>query len=618
MKEKILLLVSSAAVLVLLMPNTKQRILCSILFVIFMLVLGSKYTKEMRSRQYLPYIAAILLGGVFFVRWSETYQLKSFAEKLGIGSTGYILILAICSVIGAVTASYILYRFMAVAKTLIATNTYQESIVQRNGKIEIWHVFFILATSFGVVTLCSRSSFIYPFNDWTDANCFFTVGKAIANGIVPYRDIFEQKGPLLYALHALAYLISNDTFFGVYILEILLCFAFLMLTYVILCRYNHKSIFFLPVIAAIAYSSESFYMGDSAEEFCLPLLAHSLYVSVKALKNEKMPSLSEYFVIGITSGCVLWIKYTMLGFYIGLVVVPFYLLIKNHDWKKIVSMLLTIFAGVAAASAPILLYFAYNGAIYDLFEVYFYDNMFLYSGSGSSIPVLGIIGNILNGLGHLLRDNMLTAVMILVGYFGCFHSEKRYVFMHYMCLLVGTFTFVYVGGRSYPYYAFIFSLFVVFGIIYGDGILKLPKSDKVRVVGSVLVSLVLILVLGMNTYFIGTEKEELPQYQVKKIIDESGIENPTLLNYKFLDGGFYTVCDIVPNCKYFSKLNLEYDEMNKMQDYYVDNAMIDFIISLDKIDSESYKLISEIDFFDAARSWDGERNKIYYLYQKNI
>ena len=68
-------------------------------------------------------------------------------------------------------------------------------------------VFFILAAVF-TVTICSKSSPIYPLNDWDDPNCFFTVGKAMANGKILYKDIFEQKGPLLYMLHMLAYQIS--------------------------------------------------------------------------------------------------------------------------------------------------------------------------------------------------------------------------------------------------------------------------------------------------------------------------------------------------------------------------------------------------------------------------
>lgn len=41
------------------------------------------------------------------------------------------------------------------------------------------------------------------------------------NGLVPYKDLFEQKGPLLYLIYGIGYLIENDRFIGVFILEII-------------------------------------------------------------------------------------------------------------------------------------------------------------------------------------------------------------------------------------------------------------------------------------------------------------------------------------------------------------------------------------------------------------
>ena len=50
-------------------------------------------------------------------------------------------------------------------------------------------------------------------------------------GVVPYRDLYEQKGPLLYALYALAYPVSHRSFFGVWLMEIAAAYAFLNLSY---------------------------------------------------------------------------------------------------------------------------------------------------------------------------------------------------------------------------------------------------------------------------------------------------------------------------------------------------------------------------------------------------
>ena len=79
---------------------------------------------------------------------------------------------------------------------------------------------FSFAVAFLVITVCSRSSFLYPINDWVDSQCFFTTGRAMFNGSVLYRDIYEQKGPLLYFVHGLAGLVSETNFIGVYLVEV--------------------------------------------------------------------------------------------------------------------------------------------------------------------------------------------------------------------------------------------------------------------------------------------------------------------------------------------------------------------------------------------------------------
>ena len=64
-------------------------------------------------------------------------------------------------------------------------------IISEN-KFSIVILLFLLFLAFIFITICSKSSPLYPFNDWVDANCFFTVGKSIVNGKTLYLDIFEK------------------------------------------------------------------------------------------------------------------------------------------------------------------------------------------------------------------------------------------------------------------------------------------------------------------------------------------------------------------------------------------------------------------------------------------
>ena len=79
---------------------------------------------------------------------------------------------------------------------------------------------FCFLISFICITICSKNSFLYPFNNWPDENAFMTVGKSWYHGMIPYKDIFEQKGPLLYFMFMICYMISHNSFIGVYLFEL--------------------------------------------------------------------------------------------------------------------------------------------------------------------------------------------------------------------------------------------------------------------------------------------------------------------------------------------------------------------------------------------------------------
>ena len=64
-------------------------------------------------------------------------------------------------------------------------------------KSNIRYLLFTISAAL-LLMLASRSSFLYIFNNWDDANSYFSVGKALFNGKMPYRDVFDQKGMYLY------------------------------------------------------------------------------------------------------------------------------------------------------------------------------------------------------------------------------------------------------------------------------------------------------------------------------------------------------------------------------------------------------------------------------------
>lgn len=187
----------------------------------------------------------------------------------------------------------------------------------RNAKIKrsLW----CLGTAALVLALCSKTSPLYAFNDWMDANIFFTMGKSMLSGKVLYRDVFDHKGPVLYLLYGLGWLLDHTGFTGIFVLEIGSLAVFLALglrTAELLCGNPlHPAWCLLPAAAVTA--CRAFAHGGSAEELLLPFLAAALCGLVKVQTTQKQMPLCLVLLQGFLCGCALLLKYTVLGFYLA-------------------------------------------------------------------------------------------------------------------------------------------------------------------------------------------------------------------------------------------------------------------------------------------------------------
>ncbi|MGM9637640.1 MAG: hypothetical protein ACI3YK_06620 [Eubacteriales bacterium] len=518
---------------------------------------------------------------------------------------------------------------LKILKSLFITGAPTDSGSKRERR---WVLLFCLLSSFVTLVICTRSSFLYPLNDWVDSNCFFTVGKGMFNGQVVYRDLYEQKGVLLYFLHGLCWLISHDSFLGVFFLEIIAGTFFLYYSYRIMRLYCKRAcLVTLPLLAAAVYSSSSFVLGDSAEELCLPLLAYGLYVSFRSLKEKTPMGWKDALLIGVTSGAVLWIKFSMLGFYLGWIWVPAALLIRSKKRKELLRLIGGIIGGVLLITLPFFLYFAVNGALSDWFEVYFYNNIFLYHGE--SIPFWVKFLGVWKEIGSRLAWNHSYGFFVLLGLlFGllCLKvGEKFQLILPFAGLAMTT----YINGTAYAYYTLIFAVFAPFGWIclirliyaaieairmlsHGKLSLKIGKTAGPVALGAVSGALVVwslfyCLNTSQNTNLLLADKDTLPQYRFAEIINQK--ENATLLNYGFLDGGFYTTSNLLASCRFFCTLNMEYlPEMMETQNEWLENGVSDFVVTRsNQIQSDRYRLVDECTY----ELWEGQ-SWTFYLYER--
>lgn len=542
-----------------------------------------------------------------------------------------------------------------------------------------WLLLFTFVLAGAMLLICSKSSPLYPMNDWEDVNVFMSVAKAMLEGKVLYVDIFDQKGPLLYFVYALAFLLTPHSYAGVYLLEVLCFWQFLYWNARILMLYGQKTAFVwaaLPILSLMVLTSFSFRYGGSVEELCLPVLSYALYAVLSALQKDAFLRPWEVLVLGVLGGAILWSKYTVLGLYVGLVgFVIVWQGVLRRDWRGLVKTVLLFLGGVLLISLPIFVYFLWNGAFGTLFYVYFYQNIVSYGGTGNTI------GDVLLLLAELcLKDTpfMLCGIAGLVWAF----LQKGGARLVLLFTQVTTFLLSCCLASYYEYYRLPLFAFSVFGLI---ALAQLFSLERVRaiagkpltlllfaaacIVGEVLLELVgrsssfwlptlrgsflktvfllwavlltqacrlpwkrwllrgalalqgvIMLVLGYvvsdNTYLMFCPREEMPQYQFAEIINQK--EDASLLGYGpgSLDGGFFWAAGIAPQVKYFCTYNIVTDEIAQTMDSYVEEGRVDFVLTTDRMLSELDVDSQKYELVAESEDWYFSLQfHKYYLYQ---
>lgn len=276
-------------------------------------------------------------------------------------------------------------------------------------------------------------------------------------------------------------------------------------------------------------------------------------------------------------------------------------------------------------------------------KVYLYDNIFLYGvnspdsgqSTGLGARCMSTLQNIWSSaadrgnLGYSLPGALGVCFFLLTPRNRVSTGEKLAVCLMGMGLASG----IFIGSTRHDYYGLPLALFAAWGLWLGSSAInRLRGSEKKKVPteknrisvlwwsAALLCALFISLLVSPNTYLLLTDKADLPQYRFARQILAS--EDPSLLNYLFLDGGFYTVTGQVPTEKTFCLLNMDRAARIREQQEYVRQQRTHWVVTwraqetseeeLRHMDllSEYYDLVDYMYFY-----FEGD-NRTYALYEK--
>lgn len=238
-------------------------------------------------------------------------------------------------------------------------------------------LFILGAVSFLLLYLCSMCSPLYPTNWWCDVNIFQVIGNEIWNGKILYQDIYDHKGPVLFALHALGRLAGAKSFLGVWLLLVISAFIFLMgvMKTAMLWVKRELALPLTILFGALTYSSIFFGYGGSSEEWSMPVLMWSLYLFLRYAKLDILPSRLESVLLGLGIALVFWNKYTIFLTFGGEVLGALIVAYRRNELTKLIKPFAYAMGTFVAFGVAVIAVFAALGAAWELIDGYFLFNL---------------------------------------------------------------------------------------------------------------------------------------------------------------------------------------------------------------------------------------------------
>lgn len=206
-----------------------------------------------------------------------------------------------------------------------------------------------------------------------DSGVFLYIGWRILNGEIPYRDVWDHKGPVIYYLDALGLWLSPNNTWGVWGIEFLFLFAAGLISFIVL----QKIFGPFPALAGLYLWLFSFFItfagGNLTTEYTIVfqfLLLYLIYL------NRNTSRALHFFILGFISALTFFTRQNGVGLLVAYVIYLFFHAVGNKSYRELLSQYSRIFIGFLAVTLPVVIYFAFHNALFQFWDAAFVYNYF--------------------------------------------------------------------------------------------------------------------------------------------------------------------------------------------------------------------------------------------------
>lgn len=350
-------------------------------------------------------------------------------------------------------------------------------------------VCFIISFLFSI-NLC-----LSPFNNldpYTDSSVFLYIGKSMHNGMIPYKDLFDHKGIVLYFIEYLGYFVGIGNKIGVWIIELINIYVTTLLFYHIARLFSSsKIVCYLATYLVVPFSSLSFFEGGNlVEEYALPWISLSLYIVIKFFITKTYKTW-HIIALGVGFTIVLLLRVNMVGLWAPILLATIAFLIKNKRITEIFKCALLFIAGCLCVFIPIMVYLLSTNSLKDMIDYYIVFNL-SYTGAHSRRGIITFVFDCISTAG--------VSIFFIV-YSLCINYKNKIIWLNIITLFFAYISAA-ISGRAYLHYGIILIPF----FIIPTTLTILPFMEKTKSISifikkrGVVVSVVILCLLCVSLH----------------------------------------------------------------------------------------------------------------------
>lgn len=336
---------------------------------------------------------------------------------------------------------------MEIQKTITRPHTLANRIVASR-----WSWLLLLPVSALFLLLFSIStSPLFAF-EGGDSAIFQEIGLATTRGKVLYRDIFDNKGPLLYWINGLGMLMGGTS--GILTLQIVFQTAALHYLFKIAKLFadglKAAAVLILSLFCYTVFILE----GNQCEEWMLPFISMAIYVCLKFFATKQQLPARDALLLGLCFGACFFIRPNDAAGMVGAPAFGLFLyFLYKHRGKDAWRFAACAATGAAVITVPILTYFAANHALKDLIYGLWGVNMTYTNG------VTGMLHGFIADSGIWLIMSLMVCACIVIST----THLKDALWAIIPCAIAETLVF----GRAL-YYHYYISLLPIYTIVFAS------------------------------------------------------------------------------------------------------------------------------------------------------